>query len=133
VSVPTVTKTISVLSSLKYDSAVPPVYPHGPEFETVLKKILYYDFSMFPPIVSVVFENLSHIRRVFQTAFTVKRTITLHVFHCFTVHFSSLCVMVQLIYLYVRNKTRIQMSHIKILKITPKCFDHQLTITWELI
>ena len=64
----------------KNDLVVPPVYSHGPEFETALKKILYYYFKMFPPIVSVVFENLSQIRRVFQTAFTVQRTITLLVF-----------------------------------------------------
>jgi hypothetical protein len=33
----------------------------------------------------------------------------------------------------VRNKTLIQMSHIKTLKITPTCFDHQLIIIRELI
>jgi hypothetical protein len=32
----------------------------------------------------------------------------------------------------VCNKTLIQMSHIKTLKITPACFDHQLIITREL-
>jgi hypothetical protein len=31
------------------------------------------------------------------------------------------------------NKTLIQMSHIKTLKITPTCFDHQLIIIRELI
>jgi hypothetical protein len=30
------------------------------------------------------------------------------------------------------NKTLIQMSHNKILKISPTCFDHQLIITREL-
>jgi hypothetical protein len=33
----------------------------------------------------------------------------------------------------VCNKTLIQMSHIKTLKITPTCFDHQLIIIRELI
>jgi hypothetical protein len=33
----------------------------------------------------------------------------------------------------VCNKTLIQMSHIKTLKITPTCLDHQLIIIWELI
>jgi hypothetical protein len=33
----------------------------------------------------------------------------------------------------VCNKTLIQMSHIKTLKITPTCFDHQLIIITELI
>jgi hypothetical protein len=32
----------------------------------------------------------------------------------------------------VCNKTLIQMSHIKTLKITPTCFDHQLIIIREL-
>jgi hypothetical protein len=32
----------------------------------------------------------------------------------------------------VCNKTLIQMSHIKTLKITPTCFDHQMTIIREL-
>jgi hypothetical protein len=32
----------------------------------------------------------------------------------------------------VCNKTLIQMSHIKTLKITPTCFDHQLIINREL-
>jgi hypothetical protein len=32
----------------------------------------------------------------------------------------------------VSNKTLIQMSHIKTLKITPTCFDHQMIITREL-
>jgi hypothetical protein len=32
----------------------------------------------------------------------------------------------------VFNKTLIQMSHIKTLKITPTCFDHQLIIIREL-
>jgi hypothetical protein len=33
----------------------------------------------------------------------------------------------------VCNKTFIQMSHIKTLKITPTCFDHQLIIIRELL
>jgi hypothetical protein len=33
----------------------------------------------------------------------------------------------------VCNKTLIQMSHIKTLKITPICFDHQLIIIRELL
>jgi hypothetical protein len=33
----------------------------------------------------------------------------------------------------VCNKTLIQMSHIKTLKITPTCFDHQLIILREII
>jgi hypothetical protein len=33
----------------------------------------------------------------------------------------------------VCNKTLIQMSHIKTLKSTPTCFDHQLIIIRELI
>jgi hypothetical protein len=33
----------------------------------------------------------------------------------------------------VCNKTLIQMSHIKTLKITPTCFDHQLIIIRELL
>jgi hypothetical protein len=32
----------------------------------------------------------------------------------------------------VCNKTLIQMSHIKTLKVTPTCFDHQLIIIREL-
>jgi hypothetical protein len=32
----------------------------------------------------------------------------------------------------VRNKTLIQMSHTKTLKITPICFDHQMIIIMEL-
>jgi hypothetical protein len=32
----------------------------------------------------------------------------------------------------VCNKTLIQMSHIKTLKITPTCFDHQMIIIMEL-
>jgi hypothetical protein len=32
----------------------------------------------------------------------------------------------------VRNKTLIQMSHTKTLKITPTCFDHQIIIIREL-
>jgi hypothetical protein len=34
---------------------------------------------------------------------------------------------------FVCNKTLIQMSHIKTLKITPSCFDHQLIIIRELL
>jgi hypothetical protein len=33
----------------------------------------------------------------------------------------------------VCNKTLIQLSHIKTLKITPTCFDHQLIIVRELL
>jgi hypothetical protein len=33
----------------------------------------------------------------------------------------------------IYNKTLIQISHIKILKTTPTCFDHQLIIIRELI
>jgi hypothetical protein len=33
----------------------------------------------------------------------------------------------------VCNKILIQMSHIKTLKITPTCFDHQMIITRELL
>ena len=65
-----------MLPLLKYDLAVPPFYHHGPEFETDLKEILYYYFSMFPPIVSVDFENFSQMWRVFRTALTVKRAYT---------------------------------------------------------
>jgi hypothetical protein len=53
-------------------------------------------------------------------------------FHCFTVHFNSLYVMVQLMHLFVCNKTLIQMPHIKTFKITPTYFDHQMFIIREL-
>jgi hypothetical protein len=53
-------------------------------------------------------------------------------FHCFTVNFNSLYLMVQLMHLFVIKLFVIQMSHIKTLKITPTCFDHQLIIIREM-
>jgi hypothetical protein len=47
-------------------------------------------------------------------------------------HDQSVCVMVQLMHLYV-IKHSYKCSHIKTLKITPTCFDHQLIIVRELI
>jgi hypothetical protein len=41
VSVPTVSKMRTALSSLKHDLSVPVLYPHRTEFETALKKTLY--------------------------------------------------------------------------------------------
>jgi hypothetical protein len=67
-------------------------------------------------------------REVFQFHMEIRQWY----FHCFTVHFNSLYMIVQLMNALVCNKTLIQMSHTKTLKITPTCFDHQMIIIREL-